>query len=354
MVKKTLFILLALILLALPLFAACKAAPVEAQKITLGFHLAQPATGLQATVSSRYFKMVEEATKGKYTLDVKYYPVGTLFGGADIYEGVVKGVVDAGSSIFSYTPGRFPVMLTLSQAGIAPLASADAGCRTTWEFYNKFKPKELDDVKVLYLINVPPAWLHSRTPIHKLEDIKGIDIRATGASATAIKALGANPIAMPQDEVYLSAQKGIIKASVAPLEVLKTFKQGEVFDYSTFIPFCYSEQFFVIMNWAKWNSLPKDLQKAFDDVAEKAVKEAGQIWQSNEQTAMDWARENGKQEYIYLSDEEAARWKELLKPIRDAYIADLNAKGFPGEEIVSAAGKIAEESNKQKYEPWKP
>ncbi|MBA7663649.1 Solute-binding protein [subsurface metagenome] len=299
---------------------------------------------------SKYFKMVEEATEGKYILDIEYYPVGTLFGGAEIYEGVVKGVVDAGCSIFSYTPGRFPVMQALSQGGIAPLVSADAGCRTAWEFYKKFKPKELDDVKVLYLICVPPGWLHSTTPIYKLEDIKNTDIRATGASATAIKALGANPTAMPQDEVYLSAQKGIIKASIAPLEVLTSWKQAEVFHYSTFIPFAYCEQFFVIMNRAKWDSLPKDLQKAFDDVAEKAVKEAGQIWQANEQMAMDWAKQQPEgHEYLYLSDEEAARWKELLKPIRDAYIADLNAKGFPGEDIVNGASEIAEESNKLEY-----
>jgi TRAP-type C4-dicarboxylate transport system substrate-binding protein len=333
-------IILFIFLFAIPLFNAF----AESQKITIRFHMAQPLTGLEATVDTGYFKMVEEATKGKYLLEVKYFPVGSLFGGAGVYEGVAKGVVDAGASILSYTPGRFPVMLTLSQPGICPLVSAQAGSRSVWEFYKKFRPKEFDDVKILYLYSVPPAWIHSKTPINKLEEIRNLDIRATGASSKGLKALGANPTAAPQDEVYILAQKGIIKASIAPLEVLKVWKQAEIFTYSTFVPFAYHEQWFIAMNWEMWNRLPKDLQQAFDDVAERAVKQAGQIWQSHETTVMNWAHKLGHK-FIYLSNEEMGRWQKLLEPIRSAYVTELKSKGFPGELIVDEASKIAQESN---------
>ena len=356
MKKRVLFIFLAFTLLALPLFGACEAAPAEAETIKIGFAHIWPATHMCNTEQfPRFFKMVEEATKGKYILDVEYYPVGTLLGGPELYDGVVKGIAESGCSVPAYTPGRFPVMLTLSQAGIAPPTSSDAAARTVWEFYNKYKPKEVEDVKILYWFATGPGWMHSKTPIRTLADVQGLDIRATGASARAIKAVGGNPVAMPQGEVYLSAQKGIVKASVAPLEVLQGFKQAEVFDYSTFVPFFYSEHFYMIMNWDKWNSLPKDLQKAFDAVAEDAMKEGGQIWQYIQQLGMDFAQtEATGQEYIILSDAEAAKWIELLKPIRDEYIAELNAKGFPGEEIANEAGKIAEKYNKLEYELWKP
>jgi TRAP-type C4-dicarboxylate transport system substrate-binding protein len=74
----------------------------------------------------RYFKMVEKAANGKYALDIKWYPFGTLLGGSEIYDGVVKGIVDSGVSSFGYTAGRFPVIMTLNQAGIAPPANSDA------------------------------------------------------------------------------------------------------------------------------------------------------------------------------------------------------------------------------------
>jgi TRAP-type C4-dicarboxylate transport system substrate-binding protein len=357
MKKRALFGFIAVTLVVLFLGAWATVAPAASpEKIDIGFVHIWPATHMLNTEQfPRFFKKVEAATKGKYTLNIKYYPAGTLLGGADIYDGVAKGAVDAGSSVPSYTPGRFPVMLTLSQAGIAPPTSSDSAARIVWEFYKKFKPKEVEDVKVLYWYATGPGWLHSKTPVHKLEDIKGTDIRATGATAVALKALGANPVAMPQPEVYISAQKGIVKGSVAPIEVLQGYKQAEVFDYSTFVPFAYSEIFYTIMNWAKWKALPKDLQAAFDTVAEDAMKEAGQIWQHIQALGMEYAKKKPKgHEFIYLSKKEEARWIALLKPIRGERIAELNAKGFPGEEIVKEAGKITEKYNKQKYEPWKP
>jgi TRAP-type C4-dicarboxylate transport system substrate-binding protein len=357
MKKRVLFGVLAVTLVFLFLGAWATVAPAASpQKIDIGFVHIWPASHMtQAEQFPRFFKKVEAATKGKYILNIKYYPAGTLVGGAEIYDSVVKGIVDAGSSVPSYTPGRFPVMLTLSQAGIAPPTSSDSAARIVWEFYKKYKPKEVEDLKVLYWYATGPAWLHSRTPVRKLEDIKGADIRATGASAVALKALGANPVAMPQPEVYISAQKGIVKGSVAPLEVLQGYKQAEVFDCSTFVPFLYSEQFYTIMNWAKWKALPKDLQAAFDAVAEDGMKEGGQIWQHIQALGMEYAKKKPKgHEFIYLSKEEEARWIALLGGIKGKYIAELNGKGLPGEEIVKEAGKLAEKYNAQKYEPWKP
>jgi TRAP-type C4-dicarboxylate transport system substrate-binding protein len=246
-------------------------------------------------------------------------------------------------------------MLTLSQAGIAPPISADANARTAWEFYKKYKPKEFEATKVLYWCATPPAWLHSVTAVRKLEDAKGMAIRATGASGKAVAAIGGSPQGMANPEVLLAAQKGIVKGSVSPFEVLMTYKQAEAFNFSTFVPFFYSEQFYIVMNLDKFKSFPPDLQKAFDNVAENAVKQAGQLWQYNEPVGMDYAKNSpGGHELIYLSDTEAARWKDAIKDIKDGYIKELNSKGFNGAEIAATAAKIAEESNKMKYDAWKP
>ena len=61
-----------------------------------------------------------------------------------------------------------------------------------------------------------------------------------------------------------------------------------------------------MMNWAKWNRLPKDLQAAFDAVAEAAMKEGGQIWQYIQKLGMEYAQKKPKgHEFIHLSKEEA-------------------------------------------------
>lgn len=357
MKKKVLFIFVAFTLLVLPLSGACApAAPPVAEAIKIGFVHIFPATHYAVVDQfSSYFKMVEEATKGKYTLDIEYYPVGTLLGGSEIYDGVVTGIADSGQSSFGYNPGRFPVILTLNQPGIAPPKNADAAARTIWEFYNKFKPKELEDTKVLYLYATGPGYLHSKTPIRSVDDMKGLIIRCTGGGVEAVKLVGAEPYACPMGDVYVSVQKGLANALVSPPETLDGWKHHELFDYSTSVPHFYSEFFYIVMNWDKWNALPKGLQDAFDAVAEDAMKEAGQIWQYQQKVGMDVASASpGGHEFIYLSDAEVAKLRAAIAPLREAYIAELNAKGLPGEEIVNEAAKIVEKYNKLEYEPWTP
>jgi TRAP-type C4-dicarboxylate transport system substrate-binding protein len=353
---KVLFGLLAVAFLGLFLGARLDVASANPEKVALGFvHIWPPTHFTQAQQFTRYFKMVEKATKGKYMLDIKWYPVGTLLGGGEIYDGVVKGVADSGSSSFGYTPGRFPVILTLNQPGVAPPENADAAARTVWEFYNKWKPKELEDVKVLYLYATGPGWIHSNKPIRKVEDMKGLKIRVTGAGIGGVKAVGGEPIAMTMGETYLAAKKGIIDALVSPLETLEGWKHNEVFHYSTFVPYFYSEFFHVEMNWAKWKGLPTDLQAAFDAVAADAVKEAGEIWEYNQKKGMDYAKRGpGGHEFILLSKGEVAKLKKLLEPIRGQYIGTLDSKGLPGKEIVKSASEIVEKYNEMKYKPWKP
>jgi TRAP-type C4-dicarboxylate transport system substrate-binding protein len=357
MKKKMLFIFLVITLVALPLFTTLKATPtLAAEKVELGLAHIWPAMHRCSTDQfPRFIKMVEKAAKGKYEIKLNQFYPGTLLGGAEVFDGVAKGICDMGCSVPSYTIGRFPVIEALSLAGIAPPKSSDAAARATWEYYKKFKPKEFDSVKVLYMFATGPGWLHSKTPIRSLEDVKGRSIRATGASAMAIKAVGGSPAAMPQAEVYLALQKAVVNATCAPMEVLKGFKQAEVTECSTFVPFFYTEQFYMVMNWNKWKSLPKDLQEAFDSVAEDACTEGGQIWQYIQKEAMDFAKQKPKgHEFIYLSDQESTRWINLLKPIRDDYISRMKALGLPGEEFVKEAAQLMDKYNKQEYKPYVP
>jgi TRAP-type C4-dicarboxylate transport system substrate-binding protein len=109
------------------------------------------------------------------------------------------------------------------------------------------------------------------------------------------------------------------------------------------------------MNRDKWKSLPKDLQAAFEAVAAtgESVDLVGRIWSRLDPDMTIEQYLPKTHQLIYLPETETARLRELMKPIRDKYIAFLDQKGFPGEQMVSEAGKIVEKNNKKKYEPWK-
>ncbi len=326
------------------------------QKVTLSVSHYWPASHyIQTEQYARYFKMVEKAANGKYTLDIKWYPGETLLKATDTYDGVIKKIADIGVTSLGYHPGRFVASLALSQSGTVPVQSSVAACKTVWEFYKKLKPKEFDEVKVLYLSGTGPGWIHSNKPIRKVEDLKGMKIRVTGAGVAGVKAVGGEPVAMPMSEVYIAAKKGTIDALLAPNEVLKAWKHAEVFKYSTFMPFFYSEYYFLYMNRDSWQALPKDLQAAFDAVADNAVEMTGQIWDYFSKDAEDFAKKlPGGHEFIYLSDTETAKMNKALNNITEEYIATMNSKGLNGKEIVAEVRKIAAKYNKEPYKPWKP
>jgi len=332
-----------------------QAAPAEAKTIKLGICHLWPATHRVSTDQfPKWIAKVERATKGKYKIELAQYHPGMLLGGKEIFDGVTEGVVDIGASCPAYNPGVFPVIEALGQPGIAPPKNACAAAFTAWEFCKKYKPKEFAGVKVLYMYATGPGWIHSKKEVRTVGDFKGMSIRATGNSARAIKALGGSPTAMPQAEVYLALQKGIVDASIAPIEVLQGYKQCEATKYSTFFPMGYSEQFYAIMNLKKWNSLPKDLQKAFDAVAEDAAMEAGQIWDFIQTEGEKYAVKETGHKFIHFSDAETGRIIELLKPIRGDYIKRVTALGLPGEELANEAGKLVEKYNQKKYKPYEP
>ncbi len=278
-----------------------------------------------------------EAATGKQ-VKFTYFPGGTLLKGNEIYDGVLKGTVDIGMSVFAYTRGRFPVM----EAVDLPLGytTGTIASRVINDFYQKYQPKELADVKVLFLHAHGAGLLNSKKPVNKLEDVKGLKIRSTGFSAKVAKALGGVPVAMPMGGTYEALQKGVVEASFAPIEVLKTWKQAEVVKYTTE---CYSvgytSGFFIAMNLKKWNSLPQDVQKAFEEISAKYIAKAGAVWDDGDKAGRNFTLERGNK-IIPLSAEEGARWAKAVEPVIDDYIQRAEAKGLAGQEYVQTLREL--------------
>jgi len=353
--KTILFVSLLVVFLATPLSSTWAQEKTKAKTIKFSLaHIYNPKSWNAIFSVPVLFQTVEKKMNGKYKLDVAYYAAGSLLSSTDIFGGVIKGIADVGWANFGLNPGLFPVMSTLGQPGIAPPASAYANALTTWEFYNEYKPKELDDVKVLLMCGVGPGWVHSKKPIRSVEDFKGLKVRVIGPGVDALKALGAEPIGIPSAEIYLAAAKGVIDAAVIPMGAVQAFKLDEVFSHSTFVPEIYNDGKYCVMNQKKWKSLPKDLQDAFNEVALDVVKLQGRIWSAFDPDMTIESYLPKTHEVIYLPEAEKAKLRNAMKPIRDKYVAYLNEKGFPGEKMVEEAGRLAEKNNKLKYAPWRP
>lgn len=302
---------------------------LAADKITLTYANFPPAPTFPSVQMEKWKEKVEGLTGGK--VEVKTFPGSTLLDAKGMMDGVIDGVADIGCLAFPYQPGRFellegvdlPVGFTSSKVANAVL----------WDLYVKYQPKSLERVKILALFTAPPAQVMSKTPIRALADLKGYELRATGAGVKPLQLLGAVPVAMPQSETPEALQKGIVKGVFSSLDVLKDFNFAEMLRYAT-ITDMQTTSFGVVMNRKKWDSLPADVKKAFDDAAREHSLWVGEYVDNHGKDSVQWSVEKYGLEVIRLAPEEYRKVHETMKPVIDEWVAGLAAKGFPAREFV--------------------
>jgi len=303
----------------------------EAQTIKLTYSNFFPPTHIQSQLAEAWCKEIEKRTSGK--VRIEYYAGQTLTKARQCYDGVVTGLSDIGFSVLAYTRGRFPVMSAID----LPLGypSGVVATAVVKEAYQKFMPKELDDTKVMYLHAHGPGILHTKgKAVRKLEDMKGLKIRATGTSALVVEALGGTPVPKPMPETYQMLQKGVVDGSVHPFESNKGWKLGEVTDYATAaFSAAYTTAFFVVMNKDKWNSLPADVQNMIEVINREWAVKHGEAWDASDMEGIRYFLNQGN-EIIGLDSKEAERWEKAVAPIIGSYVKTLDEKGFSGKEIV--------------------
>ncbi len=326
---------LAFLCTAMLVFAAL---PASAASKSLTFSIFFPPTHDQAIAAMDFAKEVEKRTNGQ--VQITAFPGGTLTKAPQVYDGVVTGITDMGNSCFAYTRGRFPETAALDLPMGYP--NGKVASQVANEFVKTMNPKELQDVKVLYVHAHGPGLLHTQKPVRSLEDLKGMKIRATGLSAKVVEALGAVPVAMPQGSTYEALQKGVVEGTFGPIEALKGWKQGEVIKYTTeCFDIGYTTAMFVVMNRSTWDALPEEVKQVMDAVSQEWVKVHGESWDKADQDGREFTLSRGN-ELIALTPEESARWRKAVEPV----IADYIANTPDGEASVARIRELIAESSK--------
>ncbi len=311
-------------------FMVFVASPVLAQ-IKLNYSVFFPAPHKNAVLATEWAKEIEKRTNGRVQITV--FPGGTLTPADKCYDGVVKGISDIGFSVMAYTRGKFP----LTEVSDLPLGikTGEVATKVINEYVKKFNPKEFDEVKIMYLHGHGPGILHTKKEVKTLEDLKGMKIRCTGMAAKIVAALGGTPVAMPMGETYDAISRGVVDGSMAPIEALQGWKWGEVvkFTIENFSS-SYSTGMFVVMNKAKWNSLPPDVQKIIEQVNEEYSEKQGKLWDEIDKAGRDFTLGRGNK-IISLKPEENLRWEKAVRPILEEYKKNMAEKGLPGQEVLS-------------------
>jgi TRAP-type C4-dicarboxylate transport system substrate-binding protein len=337
MKTKALLTIVSIVVVTFTLSLACNSIGAEEKPIELRLGHFWPASHyVQTEQVSGWVKEIEAATKGR--LKIVTYPGQTLVKMKDTFDAVLDGTVDIGMSAFHQAYGRYP-LLEVFELPTLVYSNATSASVAAWEGIKQIEALAVADVKLVYLQCTGPGMLGTMSPVRKMEDLKNMRVQGTGSTAVCVTALGGIPVGLPAPDLYLALKKGTINAVTGPPELLEGFKLGEVTKYVTLFDGVYNKVHYVAMNRKKYESLPEDIRKAFDQVNDTWSMKAGKIWTTNQQAGLDFAKSKGA-EIIRLSPEENTRWIKTLQPITEKFIADAGAKGLQGKEIVNKVNTL--------------
>jgi TRAP-type C4-dicarboxylate transport system substrate-binding protein len=303
---KGIFCVVAVMFVLFSLCLACPPSYAQEKVITLNFANFFPPENRISLFIVQWCKEVDKRTNGR--VKVTPFPGGTLSPPAQTYVGVVKGIADIGVSFMGYSLGRFP----LSEVIDLPLGykSGYVGTKMANEYYKKFRPKEFDETKVLFLHTSPPHLLFTKKPVSNLEELKGLKIRS---NSPIVKPLGAVPVGMPMSDAYDALSKGVVQGIICPYEPMKGFNLAGVVTHSTEYGSAFVGSAFVVMN--------------------KYIEKLGKVWDDSDQEGKEFFIQKGGK-VIVLSKAENDRWAERVRPVLDDYVRDMKSKGLPGDEAL--------------------
>ena len=321
----------------------------SAADVTLRFHQMLPP---QATIPSKailpWAQKVEKESGGR--IKIQHFP-GMQLGGKppELFDQAKDGVADIIWTVLGYTPGRFPK----TEAFELPFSVglAEPGSRAFQEYVEKYAMDEFKDVKLIAVHVHGPGLIHSKDPITKLEDFKGVKVRGGSRVINImLDLLGATPVGMPVPAVGEALSKGVISATTIPWEVTPALKvQQLVKNHTGFAgeQGLYTQTFVVAMNKGAYDKLPADLKKVID--ANSGANTAalfGRAMDEGDKRGLAMAQKAGNK--IHMLDAiETQTWRRAASAVRGIWFKEVGAKGIDGPKLAAEAeALIAKHSGK--------
>ncbi len=178
-----------------------------------------------------WMKWVEQRSGGH--LRIQPYWSGSVLSSEHSMSELRHGVVDIGLITPIYVRGGTHLIRTQAAfyAGLTSFKQQVALYHCLTEADPQFR-RELDGLVVLAVQggNLPGILTRNR-PLHRLEDLQGLRLRAPAELLPVLRHFGAYPVELTMGEVYSALANGVLDGVVAPADTLKSLHFAEVAHY---------------------------------------------------------------------------------------------------------------------------
>lgn len=322
-------------------FLAAPSAFSQSQITLRLHHPLPPQAPIPRHALTQWAEKVKKDSGGR--IRVQLFPAMQLGGRPqDLVDQAKNGVVDLVWTILGYTPGRFPKTEVFELPFMAGKATESAVALQ--QYVEQHAMDEFKDVKLITVHTHGPGLFHGRKPIQRLEDMQGMKVRGGSRIVNiALKELGAVAVGMPVPQTSEALSKGVIDATTLPWEVVPAYRvQQSVKNHTGFQgpQGLYTATFGVLMNRKRYDSLPDDLKAVIDaNTGVEVARAFGAVMDEYDQIGLQ-AAEKVRNNIVMLDEKETARWKEALKPTREAWFKEVEGRGIDGPKLLAEAERL--------------
>jgi TRAP-type C4-dicarboxylate transport system substrate-binding protein len=290
-----------------------------------------PSHGVNTLMFTGLTEMIEEATDGRVTTEVK----NGLAPPPAQMDLIMDGAADIAIIFHGYQPGRFVGTKLIELPGYE--GSAEAASAAYWAVHEAHLA-QLDEhrgVKLIALTTHGPGQIHTSKDVNTLADLDGLKTRLGGGVSGDVGAsLGLVGIRVPAPKVYETLDSGAADAVAMPLEGRVGFKLTEVATNVYEMPGgLYRGSFAVLMSQEAFDALPEDIQTALDAevFGAPASRMMGAAWDEIDtigRTATEAAEDNSIRT---ANAEDQAAFAVIAEEIKIKVLAELDAAGVDAQ-----------------------
>jgi TRAP-type mannitol/chloroaromatic compound transport system substrate-binding protein len=249
-------------------------------------------------------------------LKIEVLPAGAVVKAFDLLDAVSKGTLDGGHGVVAYWYGKNSAVALW---GSGPAYGMDPNMVLAWHNYGGgrqlldeiYKSLNLDVQSFLYgpMPTQPFGWF--KKPITKADDVKGMKFRTVGLAVDIYKDMGVAVNPLPGGEIVPAIDRGLIDGAefnnassdrllgfpdVSKVCMLQSFHQ------------C-SEQFEILFNKKKYDSLPTELKTIINHAVEAAS--ADMSWKAIDRYSKDYIEMQEKQGVKFYKTPDAILRRQL-------------------------------------------
>lgn len=278
-------------------------------------------------------ELVNEKSGGDFTMDISY---GGLSKNRENLDGISIGAFEMAQFCAGYHRDKNPTItvLELPFLGVANLDEEVAVSHAVYAHPAVQADLARWNAKLLMTSPMPQYNIvGTADPRTTLEDFEGMRVRATGGLGKAFEAVGGVPTSVTATEAYNAMESGVVDTVAFAQHAHLAFRTIDIADWWTENLNPGTVNCPVVVNTDAYAALSDEHRAILDESVDEAIDH---YLANYAQLLEKWEgilTEKGVQK-VSIDEAVIAEFRtKAADPIRDQWIADMEAQGLPGQEL---------------------